>query len=190
MATGILNIVNSALLLAGCDTITSLTQENTRNARVANTIYDQIRQGMLRSHPWNFATKRASLALLTETPAFGYSYYYQLPADCLRIVREENPNVIYKVEGRRILTDQPGINIIYIYDVEDVSAMDRLFIEALTYRLAAQFAAMIKLDPGLGGAMDSKAEICERKARQVDGQEETAEMLISNLWTDGENGPI
>lgn len=188
MATGKIQIINSALLLAGCDTITSLNQENSRNARVANTVYDKVRQGLLRMHPWNFAVKRVSLARLVETPAFGYSYYYQLPSDCVRVVREANPNVVYKVEGRKILSNQAEVNIIYVADIDDVSMMDRLFIEALTFRLAAQFAAIIKIDPGAAGNLDAKAEMIERKARQVDGQEETAEMLISNLWTDGENG--
>lgn len=190
MTTGVISIVNAALLTAGCDTITSLTQDNNRNAKVANIVYHKTRQGMLRSHPWNFATGRSSLAQLSDTPDFGYSYYYQLPDDCIRIVREESPETVFKLEGRRVLSDATEINLIYIKDIEDVSLMDRLFIEAFTLRLAAQFATMIKLDASLAAALDNKAEVLERKARQIDGQEETAEMLVSNLWTDGDNGTV
>jgi len=190
MAVSVINIINRALLIAGCDTITSLTQENSRNARVANTIYESTRRELLRGHPWNFATLRTSLAQLSSTPTFGFNYEYQLPSNCLRVIRAQNPNSVYKVEGRKLLTDENTFSIAYIADIEDTTLMDDLFRLALVYELAAQFAAMIRLDQDAAAALASRAEMMLRKARQIDGQEDTAELLVSNLWTDGENGPI
>lgn len=186
MAVGVIDLVNTALLRAGCDVITALDQANSRNARVADTIYDITRQELLRLHPWNFAVTRATLVADASTPDFGYGYQFPLPADCLRVLREEDERTVYKVEGQMILTDESEFYLIYIADIEDVGVMDVTFRTALILRLATQFADMIKLDDGLAARLNAEAERALRIAKQIDGQEQTADFLVSDVWTNGE----
>jgi len=186
MAIGVIDLVNTALLRAGCDVITALDQANSRNARVADTIYDITRQELLRLHPWNFAVTRAELTASGTTPDFGYGYQFPLPTGCLRVLREEDERTVYKVEGQMILTDESEFFLVYIADIEDVGIMDPTFRTALILRLAAQFADMIKLDMKLSQLLSIEAERALRTAKQIDGQEQTADFLVSDVWTSGE----
>ena len=79
------DIVNKSLRMIGATRITSLTDGST-NANAANDIYTEVRDELLRSHPWNFATKRAKLAQSATTPTFEFDYAYPLPSDWIRTV--------------------------------------------------------------------------------------------------------
>ena len=55
----VVDICNSALNLLGASTISALT-EDSKNARLCNQRYENIRNRMFRSHAWNCLTKRVS----------------------------------------------------------------------------------------------------------------------------------
>jgi len=80
------DICNGALNQLGATTILSLT-EDSKNARLCNSRFTQVRDAVFRSHPWNCLQKRVELAADTTAPAWGFSYAYTLPADCLRLLR-------------------------------------------------------------------------------------------------------
>lgn len=61
MATTDVEIANMALSLMGEATITALSN-STAAARAMNLHYIPVRDALLRSHPWNFAQRRISLA--------------------------------------------------------------------------------------------------------------------------------
>ena len=82
------NIFNFALQDLGAASI-SVPDENTTEARECNLRYDSIRRMILNLHPWNFATKRAQLAQLSEAPVFEFDKQYQLPTDFIRMVATE-----------------------------------------------------------------------------------------------------
>ena len=86
MATEV-SICSNALRRLGDAPITSLT-DDTERARLCNSFYVPSRDLVLRSHPWNFAVTRPTLAQLSDTPAYEYSYQYALPNDpyCLRVL--------------------------------------------------------------------------------------------------------
>ena len=79
------DIANSALIKLGASRIASFS-ENTPEARLMTDRYDNIRDSLLRSHPWNFAVKRSSLTRITTVPEYGYAYKYLIPSDSLRIL--------------------------------------------------------------------------------------------------------
>ena len=81
----IVDICNGSLNQLGASTILTLT-EDSKNARLCNARYTQVRDSLFRSHPWNCLTKRVELARDTDTPAWGFSYQFTLPADCLRVL--------------------------------------------------------------------------------------------------------
>ena len=99
MATEV-SICSNALRRLGDDPITSLT-DDTERARLCNAFYADARDACLRSHPWNFAITRASLAQLSATPVYGFDYQFALPTDpfCLRVLAMEFEDYVFKVEN-------------------------------------------------------------------------------------------
>lgn len=112
--------------------------------------YGPVRDAVLRRHPWNFAITRVALPALSEDPAFGWDYQYQLPNDCLRLLPltyqggfNTNP-IKHAVEGRRILTDaRPPLNVRYVRRVEDTREFDPLFTQLFAAELAVRGANWI-----------------------------------------------
>ena len=103
MATSVVQIVNNALIKIGASAILTLT-ENSEAARAANLIYEQVRDASIRDHVWNFAIRRVELAQNSTAPAFEFSYQYNLPSDCLRVLRMEDMGMYYKIEGGKLNT--------------------------------------------------------------------------------------
>ena len=135
----VVDICNGALNQLGASTILTLT-EDSKNARLCNARYTQVRDSVFRSHPWNCLQKRQQLAADTDTPAWGFTQQYTIPADCLRILTILDYDADYKIEGRKILTDNSTMKILYISRVEDPNEYDELLRETLSAALAADIA--------------------------------------------------
>ena len=138
----VVDICNGALNQLGATTILSLT-EDSKNARLLNARYTQVRDSLFRNHPWNCLQKRLALAADTDTPAWGFSSQFTLPTDCLRLLRILDYDSDHKVEGRKILTDASSMKILYISRVEDPNEYDELLRETLSAALAADIAYAI-----------------------------------------------
>ena len=133
------DICNGALNQLGATTILSLT-EDSKNARLCNSRFTQVRDGVFRSHPWNCLQKRIELAQDTTAPAWGFKYAYTLPADCLRLLRILDYDSNYKVEGRKILSDTETMKILYVSRVTDPNEYDESLRETLSSALSADIA--------------------------------------------------
>ena len=136
------DICNGALNQLGATTILSLT-EDSKNARLCNSRYTQVRDAVFRSHPWNCLQKRVELASSTTTPAWGYNFKFDLPGDCLRLLRILDFDSNYQVEGRSILSNNETMKILYISRVEDPNQYDELLRETLSAALGSDIAYAI-----------------------------------------------
>ena len=76
----IVDICSNALRKIGVAPITALTDDSDA-ARLCNALWPEQRDTVLRDHPWNFAQRRAALALLVTAPTWKYSNAFQLPND-------------------------------------------------------------------------------------------------------------
>lgn len=141
------SIANAGLVLLGERRIDSLNDES-KTAKLIAEVFGELRDQLLRVLPWNFATRRATLALSAEKPAFGFGHYYQLPQDCLRLLEVDNPVVQeYRVEGRRVATNiSPPLNITYTARVEDPLQMDVLYRDTLSAYIAFTLAEAVTGD--------------------------------------------
>ena len=135
----VVGICNGALNQLGATTILSLT-EDSKNARLCNSRYTQVRDSLFRSHPWNCLQKRVELAADTDKPAWGFSSQYTLPADCLRLLRILDFDSNYQVEGRSILSNNETMKILYISRVEDPNQYDELLRETLSAALGSDLS--------------------------------------------------
>lgn len=183
MATSVVQIVNNALVRIGANSIISLT-ENSEAARAANVIYEQVRDATLRDHIWNFAVKRVQLAQDVAAPAFEYSYQYALPADCLRVLQMQEKTMVYKIEGRKLLTDEGTAKIIYLYRVTDPNEFDAMFVEALSARLAAELSITLVESNAMYQNMMEVYRMKITDARSIDGQESGEPNIVADTWLD------
>ena len=166
----IVEICNGSLNQLGATTILSLT-EDSKNARLCNQRYSQVRDAVFRSHPWNCLQKRVELAADTDAPAWGFSYAYTLPADCLRLLRILDYDSNYKVEGRKILSNTSSMKILYIGRVTDPNEYDESLRETLSAALGADIAFAVTSNNQTATNMYNLFQDKLKDARFVDSTE-------------------
>nr|DAM23070.1 MAG TPA: tail tubular protein [Caudoviricetes sp.] len=147
--TGKVEIVNLALARLG-DMLIQDLEEGSAAANQAKLFYEPSRRAVLRDFNWNFALKIDRLALLEDRP-LDFNFAYALPADCLKAIRlrrrgardygEEDPGERFVLRSGTVCTDAKEAYLEYIRDVSDETEFDDKFIEAFSYKLAAELAA-------------------------------------------------
>ena len=169
----VVDICNSALNQIGASNIISLT-EDSKAARICNQRYNFVRDSVFRSHPWNCLPPRATIAPDTATPAFEFSKQFTLPTNpfCLRVLQLSDTDILYKIEGRKLLCDESSIEMIYIGRVEDGNQYDLLLIEALAAAMAADLAYPLVGSSSLGANMYQLYQNKLTEARFVDATED------------------
>lgn len=174
MSTTTLEICNSALIKLGADLINDLT-DNTKEARLCNHQYPRIVRAILRSAPWSFAVKRASLTPIVTTLEFGSENVFQLPADCVKVWKlYEDTTSKYKIEGRYLLSDDiDTAEIFYISKGVSPSDYDDCFSEAVSCALAADLAYPLTQSDALKQGLLQQAEFYINQARSYNSQEGT-----------------
>jgi len=171
----VVDICNSALNQIGASNIIALT-EDSKAARLCNQRYEFVRDATFRAHPWNSLTTRVSLAPDTATPVFEFTKQFTLPTDpfCLRVLGLSDANILYRVEGRKLVCNESTIQMIYIARVTDVNEYDTLLIETLAAALAADLAYPLVGSSALGANMYSLYQTKLTEARFVDATEDNA----------------
>jgi len=164
------DICNGALNQLGATTILSLT-EDSKNARLCNSRFTQVRDAVFRSHPWNCLQKRVELAADTTAPAWGFSFAYTLPADCLRLLRILDYDSNYKVEGRKILSNTSSMKILYIGRITDPNEYDESLRETLSAALGADIAFAVTSNNQTATNMYNLFQDKLKDARFVDSTE-------------------
>ena len=180
----VVGICNNALIKLGQDTIISLT-EDSKAARTCNQLYEDTRDAVFRAHPWNSLIKRVELAQLSTSPAYEFEYEYQLPTDCLRVLstdKVEYETELFKIEGRKLLSDDTAVSILYVAKITDPNEYDTLLREAIAARLAAELAIIMTDSNSLVQTMWTLYQDKLREARSVDGQEGTPDRIEADTY--------
>ena len=166
-----IGIINGALSKLGEVPILAIT-DNTEPGRLANRTYNDIRDALLREFPWHFAVKRASLAAEVTAPVWGFARAYPFPTDYLRLLELNNPSDLdWRNESGRVITDiAPPLEIRYIALVAP-DAMDPTFRDALSARLAMEWAEPLAQTTSVQIEMGTLYKNKLQVARTSDGQE-------------------
>ena len=180
------NIANRALQKLGAGSITYLTQDSV-NARACNSCYTNLRDALLRSHPWNFAITRTSLAADATAPTFGRASAYTLPSDCLRLLpsypEDNSLTEDYQIEGRKIYSDYSSpLYIRYIYRVTDVNEMDVLFQEALATKMAFEMCEQITQSNSKKESLREDFKSIIQEAKKLNAFENVASEPPEDEW--------
>ncbi len=175
-----IDIINAALSKLGEQALTSVTDQSPAG-RLANRTYEDIRDALLREFPWNFATKRASLAADPVAPVWEFSFSYNLPSDSLRLVRINNEfDANWRNEGGAILTDlEAPLEIVYVALVLE-GEMDATFREALAARLALEWAEALTQTSTVANSMAALYRNKLQVARTADGQTDRLRVIVSD----------
>ena len=186
----IVDIANNALNILGASTISSLT-EDTKNARICNQRFENVRNRVFRGHPWNCLIKRVQLAQNSTAPVIEYTYAYALPSDFLRCLKIHNgttdsvaSNLDFKVEGKNIVTDEATVYLVYIAKDTDPNNYDSYLYEVLAYQLAADMSYGITNNATLAKNLLVDADEKLREARFVDSTENSTDTVEANEFTD------
>mgnify|MGYP000489315712 FL=1 len=166
----IVGICNGALNQLGATTILSLS-EDSKNARLCNSRYTQVRDALFRTHPWNCLQKRLQIAADATAPAWGFKFAYTLPADCLRLLKILDYDSNYKVEGRKVLSNTETMKILYVARVTDPNEYDELLRETLSASLSADIAFAVTSNNTTSQNMYQLYQEKLRDARFVDSTE-------------------
>lgn len=146
--TTVVGICNIALGELRANLIASLGDQS-KEAKLCNTNYDRLREEVLESREWRFATRRLKLALSADTPEFGYPHQFKLPADCLRVLSaSDNPNGVpaqenninWEREEDFVLSDSAAVYIRYTVNLAITTKFSPGFVTALAKRMSAQMA--------------------------------------------------
>jgi hypothetical protein len=178
-----LDIINVALVQLGIRPAVN-RQEQTRAMQFANARYEGVRDFVVTAGNWNSATKRAALDKLSSTPSWGFDNEYQLPADFVRFVRQEDLSQDFRLEGRKLLSNWDEANIIYIYRITEVAQMDELLKNAIATRLAFEIALAVKADARQVQLLGRMYEDQVSLANLVDADQAPTDVHQGTEWVD------
>lgn len=181
MASSVVEICNMALAKLGANMITSLADDSAE-AIICNLFYEDIRDGLLREHAWNFAEKRVSLALLSTTPAFGFSLAYALPSDCVHARHLSTESSNFKVSGKEVHTDVESAMLSYTSRIIDPTFYDPNFVQALYGRLGAEICENVTGSSGKVQQMVALYQEAMAKAQASDAAEGNEESEAEDEW--------
>lgn len=186
------SIANRALTKLGAQRILLLS-DDTEQARVLNSMFDDVRDAELRRCRWKFALRRAELMALVEPPLFGYAYQYPLPADYLGLVQVGEIYVRagmggtapWVVEGGHILTGLTApLRIRYQARVENASLYDPLFVEMLACKLAMEACEALTQSSGKYEAAAQAYKFALNEAIRQDAIESAPAEFPAGSWLD------
>lgn len=177
-----------ALSRLGASTITSLT-DGTTEAKLCNTFFDDIAKRVMMQGSWSSTIKRVSLARTTTTPAFGYTYSFQLPVDpkCLKVLNvneDEQGYVDYRIEGDKLLTDESEIKIRYVAELTDTEDYEVGLTEAIEMLLASYLALPITSNSNLADLLKREYMDHTMLNLAIDGQQGSKDYIVSNELLD------
>lgn len=184
MVTSKTDICNLSQDLLSGETVLDIDNPETAVESLLARWYDQCRKQCLREHPWKFAAKRQILAKSSTDPDFGYTAAFPLPNDFIRLLTIESSDSgvqilpeDYQIEShlgsKAILmsTDATTLRLRYVYDIEDVTKFDSMFISYLALTIALATAYKITESSGSVERISSLQKQQGQMARAISGQE-------------------
>ena len=184
--TNKVQIANRALTRLAKDRINSFT-ENSPEATLVNELYDSVRQEVLDEGSWSFATTRANLALSTETPAYEFTYAFQLPSNFIhmREIPVEDGNIEYQIEGDKLLANVSTLKIKYVKDETNEALWSPKFIKCVYLKLAIEMATSFRRNEVLVKRLIAEYEDAVMEGLARDAQQSSKEELRTNDLIDG-----
>ncbi len=173
MALNDIGLCARALARVGVHPITSFA-DGTAESEIAALLYPPLRDAILSSYPWSFATAQISLTRLETAPVADYAYAYQLPSGFLRALSAgmgtRGRGVSYRLVQNQLHSDASAITLTYVYRPEEED-FPPYFASAVITRLAAEFCLPLTENTARAEALARLADQDLIRARQIDAQQ-------------------
>lgn len=189
-------VVNASLRLLGATRITALTDGST-NANYASDVYAGLRDDLLRSSEWNFATKRQQLAQMATDPVYEYQHAFAVPSDWLKTIEIHDNDagvgtVQYTTEvitgQRAILASREQLWMRYIYRQEDPNMWSVDFVRAMELALARDLAIPVAASGSLHDRFMVRAERALGRAKSADAMDSSPQRRPIGSWAASRGG--
>lgn len=167
-------LCNRALLKIGAQPIQSFYDDRIE-ADIALAFYEPMRDALLSAYPWRFAVAQVTLPRLSVQPLADYTYAFQLPVDCLRVLSLGGTN--YRRIGNTLHCNSENVVMDYIYRPEDELA-PAYFEQALMARLAAEFCLPLTENTSRAEMLYRIANNEFEQAKRIDAQQDTPRALM------------
>lgn len=183
------DVVNLALGYLGEAPVSDYTTDTEPAAEAANRVFDETRDKVLRSHPWSFATRVSGvLTDSTDDADDDWSYKYALPTGCLKVSRVfDDDRTASDLEFTLRHTAPQDINVLvtdiddcrieFLYQETTVANWDSCFIEALSYRLAADLVGSVTDNMAMRQQMLQMYQWSMNQAKQLDSSEQRVDTV-------------
>lgn len=179
MALSPVALCSRALMKIGAKPIQSF-YDDTVEAEFAVALFTPTRDALLSAYPWRFAVTQTTLPRLNDAPLADYTYAYQLPNDCLRVLSVGNQGssrgVVFRRVGNALHTDADHLTLDYIFRPDDETAPP-YFEQALMTRLAAEFCLPITESASRADMLYRLAASEFEAAKRIDAQQDTPRAL-------------
>ncbi len=175
MALTDIGLCARALVQVGAHPITSFA-DGTAESEIAALLYAPLRDAVISSYPWSFASGQATLTRLSTPPLSDYMYAYQLPADFLRAISagqgHRGRGQSYRIANGQLHSNADTVILTYIFRPEE-ETFPPFFDRVLMLRLAAEFCLPLTENTSRADYLAKFAESELAKARQIDAQQDT-----------------
>lgn len=179
MALNDIALCSRALIRIGAAPITSFN-DGTAESEIAGALYQTLRDSILSSYPWTFATGQIELTQLSSSPQSDFEYAYQLPNDFLRAISAgSSANSIgarYRISRDELHTDYDSIVLNYIFRPDEAETPP-FFDTVLIARLAAEFCIPVTENTSRAELMFRIANKELATARSIDAMQDTPNKL-------------
>lgn len=137
-------------------------EDSSEEARKCKLVYELTRDELLRSFPWNFATKIERLAMFNER-VVGWDFLYAYPQSCLKVRKIYNDRTVNvdtadtnnfqrmtANNSQAIATNVNEAWCEFTFRVIDPNQYDASFVDSFSYRLAAKLCNSLTGDTQFG----------------------------------------
>ena len=177
-----IEVAQKAMVLIGLEPLTSFT-DNTDEALVANTIFEDVVEDCLGQHSWNFATGQKTLARLANVPVDRWDAAYALPTSpdviqVLTVTIDDAPQP-YDIYERYVYINADAtadVVLNYVFRPE-TQYWPPTFTMWVIFRLASVLALSVTRKADVAQSYTQLAEQQFRRAKARDSQQVTTQGL-------------
>jgi len=176
------DIVSNALLLVGHGAISSFNADQGAGAVVGDALFDTTLRYLLSTTYWRFSVKQQQLSRLSATPLKNWQYAFQIPTDAITIHRV-TPRANYQIFGDKLYANVDELYADYTYQVSP-EELPTYFVQAMQYKLAADFAISITNDTQKNALYEQKFSRELAVAMAADAKSHPPEAIQDQPFTD------
>lgn len=162
-----IEICSTALSMLGADEISTF-QDETREAKLCNRIYETIVRSCLAERNWSFSQNQVQLNKLTAKPLFGFQSAFQLPSDYIRLAGKDG-GVPHQIKEHYLYCDAEVIKVNYVFRVSEEKFPSH-FSMYVIYSLCKILAVSLMEDENKSAYYEKQAFEQRKRAGLIDSQ--------------------